>query len=552
MTILLFGNTRHPVGASPTRGDATGKRRSDRVLKALLIPGALGILPAVGCQAPVDRIGVIIDRHHNAITKPPEADRSRLMPYGPPVLSAADLLPAGVLDLETARALAIRANPGVHAALARLEAAAARAAQARARYFPTVVLTHNSTQTFHTPASRNRLDTALQPTGGVPTDIDSDTFAITTLLNALRRPLFGLNRPKGNRNPFSEHSTALTVTWFAFDGFVREAQLLAAKHLHGAAEQSLIDVQRLIIQAVDTAYYQIQLAREQLRIAKADEAFSREQLEETEKLRAAGRASQADVDNFRVRMLAAQANVSEAYGLAETGRVVLAELIGLTDATLPHPVTLTDLEDETETEMDAPTSDVWIERARQNRPDLLQLEHLLDSQEEIVRAAKGLYQPTVAMSGSWGFDRSSNLRLTVEDQSSAAALELRWELYTGGSRRARVREAQSTRAEAAAQLYELQLAVKSQVRIAVIHVEIAQEQIRLQRENLAITLQNRRIVQAGYSAGKETLNRLNEAQRDVISADAALTLARIRLRQAWSDLHAAAADYRQTTTTPGT
>ena len=132
------------------------------------------------------------------------------------------------------------------------------------------------------------------------------------------------------------------------------------------------------------------------------------------------------------------------------------------------------------------------------------------------------------------------------------ALELRWELYTGGSRRARVREAQSTRAEAAAQLYELQLAVKSQVRIAVIHVEIAQEQIRLQRENLAITLQNRRIVQAGYSAGKETLNRLNEAQRDVISADAALSLARIRLRQAWSDLHAAAADYRQTTTTPAT
>ena len=59
-------------------------------------------------------------------------------------------------------------------------------------------------------------------------------------------------------------------------------------------------------------------------------------------------------------------------------------------------------------------------------------------------------------------------------------------------------------------------------------------------ENLATAMENRRIVQAGYLAGKETLSRLNEAQRDYITVDADLSLARIRLRQAWSDLHAAA------------
>ena len=50
-------------------------------------------------------------------------------------------------------------------------------------------------------------------------------------------------------------------------------------------------------------------------------------------------------------------------------------------------------------------------------------------------------------------------------------------------------------------------------------------------------------MEAGYRAGKDDLTRLNDAQRDVIRADANLALARIRLRQAWSDLAAAAATH---------
>ena len=94
------------------------------------------------------------------------------------------------------------------------------------------------------------------------------------------------------------------------------------------------------------------------------------------------------------------------------------------------------------------------------------------------------------------------------------------------------------------------LAVQSEVRRSVIDLTNALEQIRLQSETLTTSLENRRIVQAAYVAGKETLNRLNEAQRDFIAADANLTLSRIRLRQAWSDLYAAASSYPETQT-PG-
>ena len=107
------------------------------------------------------------------------------------------------------------------------------------------------------------------------------------------------------------------MNWTIFDGFIREAQLLSAKYIHQASVESLIDVQRLIIRAVETAYHQVQLAQEQLRIARADEAFSGEQFTETKKLQAAGRATIADVDNFRIRVLAAQAMSPRRRGAAK-------------------------------------------------------------------------------------------------------------------------------------------------------------------------------------------------------------------------------------------
>lgn len=503
-----------------------------------------------GCRVPTDSVQLILDRHTGALESLPAEQRAELMPYGRPVVTerAEALLPADLLDLDSARAISVRANPDVHSAQARLMAAIARIEQARSRYLPTVVFSHNAARTFHTPASLNRLNTLLQPQPTIPPDVsNTGSIAVTTLLNALQRPLFGGFDPQGNTNPFSEHSTAITATWVLFDGFVREAQVLAAKHLHRAAMHSLVDVERLIVRAVDAAYYQVQLAEEQLRIARADEAFSQEQFDETRKLQSAGRATQADVNNFRVRVLAAQANHTAARGQREVGRVVLAELLGLPRCELPEALALSPLSEESEAELTEPDSARWMKRALQNRPDIRQLRQILHSEMENVHAAQGLFMPTVAMSGSWGFDRRSTIRYTKDDQSSAGAIDFRWELYTGGSRRAAVRAAEAARAEATAKLNRLKLTIQSDVRTAGINVRDAQEQILLQRENLSTARENRRIVQAGYVAGKETLTRLNEAQRDFIAADADLTLARIRLRLAWSDLNAAAATYHEKT-----
>ena len=99
----------------------------------------LGVIMALpSCRAPLDNIQVILNRHERAVSQLPEDDRSRLMPYGPAVLTeeAADLLPDNLLLLEAAREIAVRANPDIHAAQARLQAARSRWKEARAQYAP--------------------------------------------------------------------------------------------------------------------------------------------------------------------------------------------------------------------------------------------------------------------------------------------------------------------------------------------------------------------------------------------------------------------------------
>jgi outer membrane protein len=496
------------------------------------------------CQIPLDNLDVVLERHERAVARLPEEQQMRLMPYGPAVTGerAASIVPDGELTIDAARALAVRTNPDIHAAQARFEQALARVSEARSRYYPNLVATHTSTRTFEVPANRNRLANAassLQGSSTFPTDLNSPP-AVLALINAIRRPFFR-EGGDGDTNSFSEHATSLTSSWLLFDGFVREAQLMATKYLHRASTYALLDAQRLLVRSVDAAYYQVQLAREQIRIAIAAEEFSREQFVETGKLQSAGRASVADVDNFRVRMLAAQAELAGARGLHESGRVILAELMGIEGAHLPANIELSPLAEESEAELAAPAVEDFMAEATANRPDLRQLEELVRSEEEHVRAAYGLYQPVILMTGSWGFNRTSNLRYEVDDQSSAAGLEVRWELFNGGAREALIRVAESVQAESCAVLARQRLSVESEVRRAVIDVQNSQEQIHLQRENLATAHENRRIVQAGYQGGKEPLTRLNEAQRDYITSDANLALARIRLRQAWSDLRAASA-----------
>jgi outer membrane protein TolC len=201
---------------------------------------------------------------------------------------------------------------------------------------------------------------------------------------------------------------------------------------------------------------------------------------------------------------------------------------------------LSSLGEETPAELAPPDAETWAVQALEQRPDLRQWAEVVHSEEQNVRAARSRYLPRVGVGAAWGFDRTSNLHYESDDQASAAGIEVYWELYSGGARAAKIRQAEAARSEAAANVQRLRLSIIAEVRKLVLEVLDAQQRIPLHRESVATARENRRLIQTAYLAGKESQIRLNEAQRDFVTAEAEFAAARIRLRQAWSNLRAAA------------
>jgi len=511
-----------------------------------LVSGFALALILTGCQAPHGSVESIIRRQTDALTRLPDEDRARMMRPNEPVstVSADAFVGPGLLALAEARQIALSVNPDIHAARARLEAALSRITEARSFYFPQLTLTHNSTRTLYTPATRSRFPATVGATPAIQSLPENPS--LLDLLNFFQVPLFGTGgeTTTSNTNSFSDHSSVFSTTWTLFDGFVREARLMSAKHSYKASAMAVGDVERLLVHAVDIAYYQSQLGREQIRIARADEAFSREQLASAQKRFQAHKITKAHVLNFEVRVRSAQADLVAAVGLRDTGRVLLAELLGLSGAWMPDDVELGPLEEETEAELTSPCTDEWVERAINARPDLAQAHHLLKARRENIVLAKGQFSPELSLSGTYGFEKASNIGYSAHDQSAAVGIELRWQLFTGGFRTSQVRRAQAEWWEASAALERKRLEVSADVRAAIIDLINAQEQVKLQRLNVESALENRRIVRLEYASGKASLVRLNEAQRDFVGTEVELARARIGLRQSWSDLRAAAGAYQ--------
>ena len=514
------------------------------------LPLLLLLTLPVACDAPHDSVDSIMTRQVQALRKLPEEERVRLMTSAEEQVAddeaEAAVIESGVLELAEAREIALRTNPDIHATRARLEAALSRIAEARSFYFPQLGMIHNSTRTFQTPVRRTRLTSTISPVPSVA-DVTQDP-SFTNIFSLVTQTLLGRQTlSTGNLNSFSDHSTTFTATWTLFDGFTREARLLSAKHSYLASAMALADAERLLVRAVDTAFYQIQLGEEQLRIALADEEFSRRQLDDARRRFEAQKITKADVLNFEVRVRAAQTNVVSAAGLRDTGRVVLAELLALPGALLPAGVELAALADESEAEMTPPDIDEWIQKALALRPDLAQAEHMMHARKENITLTKGEYYPELLVTGSWGFERLANLAYSEGDQASGLGIEMRWQLFTGGFRNSQVRRAQAEWWEALATLKRKRLEIAADVRQTIVDLVNAQEQVRLQSINLESAQENRRIVEAEFAAGKSSVVRLNEAQRDYVETEGELVRARIELRQSWSDLRAAASAYKRPT-----
>lgn len=416
------------------------------------------------------------------------------------------------LDLEAAVAIALADNPGLEAAAARLDQARARVDQARAGYWPRL--------DAHASGAR----------------VDQSDNAIRHNLAALQ----ALNPATAIENPEDFYRTELSAAWTLFNGFERKFVNASARYGEQSSAAAWADARRQLVAAVARSFFSSQLALENIEIAKADERFNQRQLIDAEARQRMGTGPLSDVLNFQVRQNQAQTvRINQEYQYA-VARYGLAALLGVPGSWLPAHVELARLAPETAAELSAPPVDELVAAAMDRRPDIQQAQWEIKQVDAQIKIVQADYYPSVVLAGSIGAERAGDAGFGRDDFGNRVQVSLSYNLFAGGLTQARVRENRQRMVELENSLEERALAVTAEVRSSAALVVAAQTQVVLQRASVDLVQRTRDLVEKEYQAGQGSLVRLNEAQRDLITAQGSLALALAGLRQAWVELEARA------------
>lgn len=403
------------------------------------------------------------------------------------------------LNLDMAKRVALRDNPGLLAVSRRIDAAAAAVDLVRSTYYP-----------------RLRVSSAIRRTEDLP-------------INAS-----GGDAP----TPFETYEIGTSASWLLFDGFERRFLSLAAEVGVEVSEFGVEDARRLLLQGVATAYYGALLAQEGSRIARQDADFNRELSEEMQKRFAAGASAKSEVLNFRIRTSQGESDYVSAGYSYRSARTVLAALLGLGEAALPGDLALEAVDAEA-MPADPPDLASELAYALAHRSDLLELQASRRRLRAELKAVRSEYWPQVSLTGTTGVTRMGSAHFhSDEDLNTTLAITATWDVFTGGSTRHQYRVLEAQIGEISEAVSQRSIEIASELRRQLDAVGVAKAQVGLQGSIFNMSSEVRDLVRSEYLAGRTSLTRLNEAQTDLVRASGGLATARIRLFLAVEDLGA--------------
>lgn len=438
-----------------------------------------------------------------------------------------------VLTLEDAQRQALSDSPNLKAAAARVEQAKQRVEQAKALYYPQVKAAYSASHTELPESSAQRtLSSFSLGTGQGQTLLGG---AIGSGMAAYQ----GIASRGANYDAVSTFRGSLSASYLVFDGFSRKFSRAIAEFGLEETEAAYQESRRLLLGAVAQSYYGLQLARENIAIVLADEEFNQRLLKDAQARRRLGQGSLSDVLNFEVRVRAARSSLLQSQNQYEQARIAVASLMGIPDVRLDENVVAAELTMETVEELGVPVEDEHVQYALEHHPNLRRSGLGVKRTDAAVQQRKSAYYPQVTAIASKDVSRNSTSAFDADDFSTTVGLNVSYTLFAGGQRKAAVAEARHQRGEAEELRAQAEIGVLSEVRQSLASLHISQQQLVLQRTTAEYVERNRELVEKEYEAGQGSLALLNQAQRDLIEAQARLAVARVSLRLAWHDLRAA-------------
>ncbi|NPA28943.1 MAG: TolC family protein [Epsilonproteobacteria bacterium] len=278
---------------------------------------------------------------------------------------------------------------------------------------------------------------------------------------------------------------------------------------------------------VKSAYYRLLQAKHLIAVAEEDVRLNEKQLYRAQRYFEAGIRTKIDVTDAEVNLLQAQKRLGDTrYDYLRAG-YELAREIGV-DAEAKGYEILTPRLDANATLSSRPAQSLKeLEAyAYAHRPDLLACRLRRQSALAAVKEAKGAYYPRLALEGDYTLNHVNDdaFKAAFPDRQARGLVTLRWNLYEGGARDARYRQALAQSQKSAAACLRQKLTVRQQVADAYTLTQKAYERVRLATKVAAAAKEKFHQAQKRYENGLADFIELQQARQGHIDAEAALVI----------------------------
>jgi len=398
------------------------------------------------------------------------------------------IIPPTVLTLARSKQIALKSSPSLDLVRERMIQAREIIAQARASFLPTLSLDGSWGYT-------------------------QDTDAVSTTANE------------------NIYTHGISATQVLFDGFERKYSLVSAKWEERQSVEAQKEAESLLIWSVASAYLDVQLAGEDIKIAASNMEYNQQLAREAQAKEKAGTGSLSDLLNFETKVNLAKSSLIHARQEYKEAVYVLASLMGYKNSRLPTGMELASLEKLSLIVAISGDRKIQMETILENRPDLKQSQYAVQEAQAGIQGERSDYFPIVSLTGSYGASPVYEAQYLNDKDYMGASLGINvsFEIFSGGSTRSKVRQAQSKKRELEKSLEKAKIEAQSEILSAADNIASAKEQLRLQETNAGLMEKTRDLVEKEYKAGQQSLVRLNQAQNDLVATLGDLASARVSL-----------------------
>jgi outer membrane protein len=250
--------------------------------------------------------------------------------------------------------------------------------------------------------------------------------------------------PKSTTDYLAGNASAdLSITQPLFTNGQVTAQVRAAASDVRAERQNLRQLEGQLLSAVVSAYMDVRRDREIIAILNDEVANLTSVVAEQEAKGRLGTVSKVDVAQSEARLLATQAELSQARGRLETSNAEFVNIVGETPIELEAPPELPNL---------PPSVDAAFMTAEKGNAQLTAALESEQAARQRVNQAKGANGPTLALKVDAAIIPTEPFIPNQYDKSVTAALVFSQPLFTSGLNASRVRQAADEDARAALQV----------------------------------------------------------------------------------------------------